>query len=885
MKAGLLLIVTLVLAMGPASGREVDSRPELVNVSDLAAPNADPLAVPADTTWILGGPGTLTGKFEDAMGQPDWQGWTSIDLTQPTEHHWSVSTFNAANLDTIADNHAWWCGDIFEACAPNDPPEGVGNNWYELLTWSGAVPDPASDCTVRVRAILNSDLEPAYDFLYLQVITEPYPLNLDEFWSTQVGYEVDVSHVATPADYVDGAIQLRWLVVTDGAFSDEDSLWPSAGGCQIDNTIVTFDQGAGEQMVGTVETCEPGTPLQWIPTVVPGVGDYAQVWPILEDLDPDADNATPQVAFIDDGEVEPASDGSPCITWCYGPGGFIVPPGHGLAETHVGIDNEIWSPALPLPPAGIAGALLAFDVYVHSENRAGTPRILPTWHLRSTDDPTGNDGWSEWRTHGISLWGGPDYARPVNNVTDLLVPDATYVQISLGAYNYYHSGGDDGTPAPYFDNVAFMVHDDPSPTVFNVRADGAGDFPTIQEAVFAAASGDTILLADGVYTGGGNRDLSFLGKNIVIASASGDPGVCIIDAEGSDADRHRVFYLTNVGGPGSVVAGVTLRGGAERYGGGVYVNRSGLTLERCVLEQNLTVGWGRNGGAIYGTIADLVIRDCTFVDNEADRGAAIACATGVELEVSGSVFRGNKALDQGSGIWRGHGNQITVDGCTFVDNREQLNQGVIVVYGPGLARFRNTIIAFTQLGSAFSGGEGAEPDFACCDLFDNWNGDWTGLIADQLGVDGNFSADPLFCLDEQPDDPYTIDTGSPCAPEHQPTCGLIGARPVACDSSLDVPDGEQILLATRLLPPSPNPFNPRTRIRFELAAPGRVEVAIFDLRGRRVRSLVAGDLPAGAHERAWDGHTDEGRAAASGTYLVRMLAAGRVECRRLSLLK
>ncbi len=47
-------------------------------------------------------------------------------------------------------------------------------------------------------------------------------------------------------------------------------------------------------------------------------------------------------------------------------------------------------------------------------------------------------------------------------------------------------------------------------------------------------------------------------------------------------------------------------------------------------------------------------------------------------------------------------------------------------------------------------------------------------------MNGNFSADPLFCGDLNPDEPYTLHTESPCAPENNPECGLIGAWGVAC---------------------------------------------------------------------------------------------------------
>jgi len=90
--------------------------------------------------------------------------------------------------------------------------------------------------------------------------------------------------------------------------------------------------------------------------------------------------------------------------------------------------------------------------------------------------------------------------------------------------------------------------------------------------------------------------------------------------------------------------------------------------------------------------------------------------------------------------------------------------------------------------------------------------------------------------------------------------------------------------AVRLLPNRPNPFNPRTEIRFELAHDGSPRLAVFDVRGQLVRSLLAGaPLAAGPHAVIWDGRDDAGREAPSGLYLAR-LVAGDVRLERKLLL-
>lgn len=89
-----------------------------------------------------------------------------------------------------------------------------------------------------------------------------------------------------------------------------------------------------------------------------------------------------------------------------------------------------------------------------------------------------------------------------------------------------------------------------------------------------------------------------------------------------------------------------------------------------------------------------------------------------------------------------------------------------------------------------------------------------------------------------------------------------------------------------LLPNVPNPFNPRTSIRFELGTPGRAGLSILDLRGRRILATDLGHVSAGRHQWTWDGRDGQGHEVASGVYLVRLrLDDGPVSSRRITLLR
>ena len=90
---------------------------------------------------------------------------------------------------------------------------------------------------------------------------------------------------------------------------------------------------------------------------------------------------------------------------------------------------------------------------------------------------------------------------------------------------------------------------------------------------------------------------------------------------------------------------------------------------------------------------------------------------------------------------------------------------------------------------------------------------------------------------------------------------------------------------SRLLPNLPNPFNPRTLLRWEIARSGHTRISIHDSRGRWVREVVDEPLAPGRYQWAWDGDDAQGRAVASGVYHVRMQHQGRRSARAITLLR
>jgi hypothetical protein len=83
----------------------------------------------------------------------------------------------------------------------------------------------------------------------------------------------------------------------------------------------------------------------------------------------------------------------------------------------------------------------------------------------------------------------------------------------------------------------------------------------------------------------------------------------------------------------------------------------------------------------------------------------------------------------------------------------------------------------------------------------------------------------------------------------------------------------------------PNPFNPSTMIEFTLPVAAHAKVAVFNVLGQRVKTLIDGDLPVGRHTVVWDGTDERGSSVASGVYLYRLWAGDFSESKKMILQK
>lgn len=452
-----------------------------------------------------------------------------------------------------------------------------------------------------------------------------------------------------------------------------------------------------------------------------------------------------------------------------------------------------------------------------------------------------------------------------------------------------------------------------SATVIRVDLHGGGDFETIQEGLNAAAEGDTVLVALGWYSGPLNRGLDFGGTNIVLLSEAG-PHHTIIDCEG--ADRGLDFHSGE--GLASVVDGFRITNGAAYAGAGINCSDySSPTIRNCHFRANAASSGGGGlrcsdssspsitnvtfsansatygGGMIARYESCPALRNVVFTHNAGVGGGGMRCERSSYVSLYDVVFSKNEASVCGGGLadmdgaWAGLTNvtflensaptgggmvcyhaTATVTNCTFAMNSATTGHG-ISFEEMASGQITNTIIAFSSSGTPLHCGPGGEPVMTRSCVYGNAGGD--SLCGSHWD---NLFTDPLFC-DMMAGD-LTLHADSPCLPANNPWAERIGAWGLGCGATdVEEMDGDNPVQAVSLsVRSAPNPFGHKTTIQYDLPQQAsNIELAIYDLRGRKVRALAHGPRSRGPHTAIWDGNDESGRSAASGVYFC-VLTAG-----------
>ncbi|MHC4696501.1 MAG: right-handed parallel beta-helix repeat-containing protein, partial [Planctomycetota bacterium] len=225
-------------------------------------------------------------------------------------------------------------------------------------------------------------------------------------------------------------------------------------------------------------------------------------------------------------------------------------------------------------------------------------------------------------------------------------------------------------------------------------------YDSIQEAIDATTCEgiitDTIELADGLYTGTGNRDLDYAGRAITVRSASG-PDNCIVDCESSG----RGFYFNNREPPQARVDGLTIRHGFSSGGGGIRcAGGSSPTIANCIITQNVVDG---SGGGITCFRSNPTINNCVITENRAvDNAGALLCFFSSPT-ISNCIFSGNSVGSGPGGAVSCLLGSPTFINCTFAGNTATMGGGGLICLD---WNSRPTITNCNFIGNSVTEGDG-----------------------------------------------------------------------------------------------------------------------------------------------------------------------------------
>jgi parallel beta-helix repeat protein len=452
-----------------------------------------------------------------------------------------------------------------------------------------------------------------------------------------------------------------------------------------------------------------------------------------------------------------------------------------------------------------------------------------------------------------------------------------------------------------------------SATIIHIPA----DYPEIQQGINASSDGDTVLVQQGTYV----ENINFNGHNITLGSLflpSNDTffvSRTIIDGDSAGS----VVTCDHGEGLNAILAGFTLRNGYAANGGGINCSSSDPTIKFNIITDNIA---DSSGGGIYCDDSDPLITNNIISGNLVYNGAGggIYCGNNSDPDVFANIIGGNLATMGGgvyclssnptinnniiyenvaSGTFMGDGGGICLSqaGPVFINNTLSLNLatngGGMAILDASYPLVLNTVIwgnTATNYPQVIVD-DISMTNVGFCDIQDSV---WPGP--------GNISIDPLFKAPDNDDfhlmsincgdtlDSPCIDAGMPDFADSSLSClwglgtlrsdmGGYGGGPDSVVSVIadDIPVAPAKFI---LMQNYPNPFNSGTTIRFSIVRSMEVRLAVYDLLGREVQTLIDEYKQAGIYTAIFDAAD-----LSSGVYFCKMQVGEAVEIRPMVLLR
>jgi hypothetical protein len=443
---------------------------------------------------------------------------------------------------------------------------------------------------------------------------------------------------------------------------------------------------------------------------------------------------------------------------------------------------------------------------------------------------------------------------------------------------------------------------------WSVEKDGSGDFSVIQDAVEAAAPGDTIQIGEGRFEDFWlwTDEYSNTWDSVAIVEVDSLSIVglgmnkTIIGPEFENEDLDHPIGIAFVGVSAGFVSGLAVENtdfGCFTSEGALWVDSCGFRnskravsgyldggglIQSCEFEGSMDTGIALNGPS-----QNVEIVGCSFVDNL----AGVQCDNASQnIHVEDCTFSGGSTQLVYSGSSTG-----TVVDCYFSDIQ---NYGAAVLWysnvtmegnhfahGPGV---NLTVWVYATLSGSNNILEGGGLATIYLKTYPNLSfynnqllnaGEYTVKCADFLPPpDHIIDLAHNYWGTTDPDQisEWIFDGFDSDQVHHYVRFAPILAAPVGVDG---VPPVGPTLAVY------PNPFNPRTTVEFTIGADQHVSIGVYDLRGRKVVTLGDGPYSEGRHSVVWDGKSDGGRDVPAGVYLVSLRSGAEVQSKTITLVR
>jgi len=320
-------------------------------------------------------------------------------------------------------------------------------------------------------------------------------------------------------------------------------------------------------------------------------------------------------------------------------------------------------------------------------------------------------------------------------------------------------------------------------------------------------------------------------------------------------------------------------------GGGIAIYLSNdIIIDNIILNNNSSSGTihpSGGGGAAFYRVDNILFENSTIANNVSNHNSG------------GGIFLGSESGQASIVVY------ATFNRLTLVNN-SALSGGAIFCWSAILNLYHSTLAQNEASNSEWSGGGLAShyvsrPNIISSLFYNNLpNSIHNGypqtpvlvsysLVQEWWAGSGNLiDINPLFCDPDSGD--YSLAENSPCVGTGEDGANM-GAFDIGCDAIILNISDELVPITYTLHQNYPNPFNPVTTLRYDLPENAMINITIYDMLGREVKTLINQTQDAGYRSVIWDATNDYGKPVSAGIYLYQIQAGEYMQTKKMVLLK